>query len=70
MSNVKMTANEIILIFEFKFNSLIVLWYNEEHSQRIIYLADGDSNSYTTFTALSRDNCPGFVPGSPSGTSR
>lgn len=45
MRNVKMTANEIILIFGLKFNSMIVLWYNEEHSQRIIYLADGVSNS-------------------------
>lgn len=45
MRNVKMTENEIILIFGLKFNSMIVLWYNEEHSQRIIYLADGVSNS-------------------------
>ena len=33
-----MTAKRIILIFGLKLNSLIVLWYNEEHSQRIIYL--------------------------------
>ena len=45
MRNVKMTANEIILIFGFKLNSVIVLWYNKEHSQRIIYFADGVSNS-------------------------
>ncbi len=40
-----MTAKEIILIFVLKLNSLIVLWYNEEHSQRMIYFADGVSNS-------------------------
>ncbi len=40
-----MTANEIILIFGLKINSLIVLWYNEEHSQQIIYFADGVWNS-------------------------
>ena len=40
-----MIANEIILIFGLKLNSLIVLWYNEEHSQRIIYFADGVWNS-------------------------
>ena len=33
MRNVKMTANEIILIFGLKLNSVMVLWYNEEHSQ-------------------------------------
>ncbi len=45
MRNVKMTANEIILIFGLKLNSVMVLWYNEEHSQRMIYYADGVSNS-------------------------
>ena len=45
MRNVKMTENEIILIFGLKLNSVIVLWYNEEHSQRMIYFADGVSNS-------------------------
>ncbi len=70
MRNVKMTVNDFILIFGLKLNSLIVLWYNKEHSQRIIYLADEVSNSYITFTALSRDNWPGLVPGFPSGTSR
>ena len=40
-----MTANEIILIFVLKLNSLIILWYNEEYFQRIIYFADGVSNS-------------------------
>ena len=45
MRNVKMTANEIILMFVLKLNSLIVLWYNVEHSQRMIYLEDGVSNS-------------------------
>ena len=40
-----MTANEIILIFGLKINSLIVLWYNEEHSLQIIYFADGVWNS-------------------------
>ena len=40
-----MTANDFILIFGLKLNSLIVLWYNEEHSQRIIYFADGVWNS-------------------------
>ena len=40
-----MIANEIILIFVLNLNSLIVLWYNEEHSQRMIYFADGVSNS-------------------------
>jgi len=45
MRNVKMTANEIILIFGLKLNSVMVLWYNEEHSQRMIYFADGVSNS-------------------------
>ena len=43
--NVKMTANEIILLLGLKLNSLIVLWYNEEHSQRMAYLEDGVSNS-------------------------
>ena len=45
MKNVKMTANEIILLLGLKLNSLIVLWYNEEHSQRMVYLEDGVSNS-------------------------
>ena len=45
MRDVKMTANEIILIFGLKLNSVMVLWYNEEHSQRMIYFADGVSNS-------------------------
>ncbi len=45
MKNVKMTANEIILLLGLKLNSLKVLWYNVEHSQRMIYFADGVSNS-------------------------
>lgn len=40
-----MTANEIILLLGLKLNSLKVLWYNVEHSQRMIYFADGVSNS-------------------------